>query len=660
MSTSLDPSPETPPGPDPGYVAAATTAWVALAFCLVMVGLLTVNAVQARSHEPLAPAQIELLRAQLGTQPHNDKLRAQIRDLDASLRAGYFTTRARAIQGTYLLAVGVLVFLIATHLTARFRARLPAPSPEAAGRSWIDAALGLRSMAALGLVMAGFMLGMLMLARHDTSAEYIRAARQAPSGATPGVGVPDAPPGPAGVPGLAPPPAASRPAGPVRQPGHGARIPPPPAKVSGGPPPSPKPHPTSGSTATSTAPAADHPLEGWTAFRGAAGALSDAGGFLTEWDVGTPHPDASGDRGLLWQTHVPLPGHNSPIVFGGRIFLTGADEARRAVYCFEAATGKLLWQKPCEVLPGGKPDPPRVMKDTGYAASTMTTDGERVFAIFPNGDVVAHDLQGERKWAVPLGLPDNSYGHASSLACYRDRVIVQFDQGSSADDRKSALIALDAATGKQVWRTERPVPDSWSSPIVIAVAGRAQVVTAANPFVISYDPQTGAELWRTKCLMGDVGPSPCYADGIVYAVANLSGLFAIRAAATSDKPAGQVVWSATEGLPDTCSPATNGKLVFLVSSYGSVVCYDAAQGKKLWEQEMKVAFQSSPVIVGNRVYLGDTDGVTHIFEAAGEYKPIGSGKVGESIRATPAFVGDRIYLRGDSRLYCLGAEKTAG
>jgi outer membrane protein assembly factor BamB len=657
--TETDPSPDIPPGPDPGYVAAATTAWVALTFCLCMVGLLTVNAVQARYNEPLTPAQIEVLRAQLGTQPHNDALRTQIRDLDASLRTGYFTARTRAIQGTYLLAVGILVFLISTHLTAKLRARLPLPDPRAAGRSWIDAALGLRSMTALGLVMVGLLLTMLMLARHDTSAEYVRAAQQGPSGTGVAGSVPDAAPGAGGVKGLGPPPA--QPAttgGPVRQPGRGAPVPP--AAQSSGGTPAPKPQPTSTSSGTSTAPATDKPLEGWTAFRGPVGGVADAGGFLTGWDHGTPHPDASGDKGVLWKTELPLPGHNSPLVFGGHIFLSGADKTHRAVFCLNAADGKLLWQKPCEVLQSGKPEPPKVMEDTGYAASTMATDGQRVFAIFPNGDVFAHDLKGERKWGVALGMPDNVYGHASSLACYLDRIIIQYDQGSSADDGKSALIALDAATGKEVWRTKRPVPNSWGSPLVITADGHAQVVTTADPFVISYDPQTGKELWRTKCLTGDVGPSACYADGVVYAAANMAGLFAIRATPKGDKKAGDVLWEGKEGLPDTCSPATDGKLVFVISNYGSIVCYNAPDGKKLWEQEMRTQFQSSPVIVGNRVYVADTKGVTYILEAADTYKPIGTGQLGEPVRATPAFVDGRIYVRGDSNLYCLGAQKAAG
>lgn len=665
-------APTEPKQPDNvGYLAASTTAWVALAFCLAVVGFLVANAIRARSHQPVAPAEIELLRAQLSADRDNDELRARIRELDVELRTGYFTARARAIQGTYLLAIGVVVFFLAAHLAAKFRAQAPMPDAQAAGRSWVDAALSLRSLTALALVMAGFLLAMVILARHDASSEYIRAAEEMPKGTDGEVAAaPDIPPGPvplatggatpANQPGVPPPP----PAGPVRRPGSGTPVPPPPGPSASRPAPQPAapgrvphedqsgsrpepgaPKPDGGS---GTKPAAGDLPKGWPMFRGPVAGRVEATGFPVEWGAAT-------GQGIVWKTEVPLPGHNSPIFCEGRVFLTGADETRREIYCFDATAGKAVWAQPFNVLPGTGPDPPKVAEGTGYAASTMTTDGERVFAIFPNGDVAAYDLEGKLQWSVPLGMPENAYGHASSLAVYRDRLIIQLDQGMDAEDGLSALIALDAATGKQTWRTERPVRNSWTSPIVVPSGDGMQVVTSADPWVISYDPATGKELWRAECLMGDVGPSPCYANGLVFACSDLAGLFAIRAAATSEGAAGDIVWSADEGLPDTASPATDGQLVFLAASYGTVTCYDAGQGAKVWEQDLESVFESSPVIVGNRVYLSDGDGVTHIFEAARQYKAVGQGKIGEPITATPAFVDGRIYLRGETHLYCVGA-----
>jgi len=386
-------------------------------------------------------------------------------------------------------------------------------------------------------------------------------------------------------------------------------------------------------------------------FRGPVGGWTQAADFPVQWDA------ASGE-GIAWQTDIPLPGHNSPIFSGGRIFLTGADETHREVYCVDATTGKLLWTQPFSTESGAGPTPPKVMKETGYAAPTMATDGKRVFAIFANGDVGAWDLDGKPQWAKALGAPKNAYGYAASLALFADRLIIQFDQGSEASDNLSALIALDAATGKQAWRTPRPVRNSWSSPIVVGTGHGAQVITAADPFVMAYDPKTGQELWRAEGLRGDGGPSPCYADGLVYACTDLAGLFAIRASDGNGGKAGEVVWSADEGLPDISSPVSNGELVFLAAGYGAVTCYDAKQGSKLWDQDFKTTFESSPVIAGKRVYVSDMDGVTRIFEAAREYKAVGQGRVGEAVTATPAFINGRVYLRGEKRLYCLGPKET--
>jgi outer membrane protein assembly factor BamB len=662
MSEGLPAAADHRPPDNTGYFAAAMSAGVALAFCVVLIVLLVVNAVQARANAPLAPAQIEALRAQLATDPTNEALRTQIRQVDHDLRAGYFTGRARALQGIYLLAVGVAVFLIASHLAASLRARLLAPSPGLAGRSWVDAALGLRSLVALALVMAGFLLTMLVVARHDASAEYIRAAEQGstPTGLAPAPGMPD--PAPGAVPltkgGAPPAPSAAAPLpslpGPVRKPGAGGRVPPPPASSSSdsGPTP-PKPAPTGGhpTLSPSSTPAAGQAPTSWPAFRGPLGAWAQTAVFPTRWDAST-------GEAVIWKTDLALPGHNSPIVAEGRLFLTGADEARREVYCVDAASGKVLWT---EGLPDlePRPGPPKVFKDTGYAAPTMATDGQRAFAIFANGDLGAWDRDGKLVWSKALGLPQSAYGYAASLLAHADRLLIQFDQGDEAAANLSALIALDTATGKQAWKTPRPVRNSWSSPVLAGVGEAVQVVTAADPFVIAYDSRTGKELWRTKCLRGDGGPSPCYADGLVYVCSDQAGLFAIRTADGDGGKAGDVVWSAEEGLPDISSPVSNGEIVLLAAGYGIVTCYDAKQGTKLWEQDFRTTFQSSPVIVGKHVYLSDMHGATYIFEAAREYKAVGQGTVGEPVSATPAFLNGRVYLRGEKRLYCLAPPEAA-
>jgi outer membrane protein assembly factor BamB len=397
-------------------------------------------------------------------------------------------------------------------------------------------------------------------------------------------------------------------------------------------------------------PTAEELARNWPVFRGPAAGKATTDEFPTEWDAAT-------ERGILWRAEVPLPGNNSPIFWDGRIFLTGADEKLREVYCFAAATGEPLWKQQVEIEDSAGEEPPEVLKETGYAAPTMATDGQHVFAMFANGDVAAFDLEGEPAWAKALGPLQNPYGHAASLAMYRSLLIIQLDQGYDAEDGLSELLALDAATGREMWRTGRPVPSSWSTPIAISTGERDEIITCADPWAISYDPATGQELWRTECLLGDIAVSPCYAGGLVFVCSDQSELFAIRPPTSGDGNEGEVVWSGFDGLPDIPSPAAREELIFLVGGYGMVTCYNVEDGAKVWEHELDATFESSPVIVGGHVYVADTDGVMHIFESGRQYKAVATCALGEPVRATPAFVAGRIYIRGEKHLYCVGTEE---
>ena len=146
--------------------------------------------------------------------------------------------------------------------------------------------------------------------------------------------------------------------------------------------------------------------------------------------------------GILWKTPLPLKGHSSPVVWGDKVFLSAADPNVRQVLCFDGKSGRLLWtgDVPTAPLPSGEKF--EIMEDTGYAACTVATDGRRVYAIFPTGDVAGFDFNGRRLWHKSLGRPDSSYGYASSLETYEKLVLIDYDQ-SDGKDGKSRLYALD-------------------------------------------------------------------------------------------------------------------------------------------------------------------------------------------------------------------------
>ncbi|MBN2313538.1 MAG: PQQ-binding-like beta-propeller repeat protein, partial [Sedimentisphaerales bacterium] len=260
-----------------------------------------------------------------------------------------------------------------------------------------------------------------------------------------------------------------------------------------------------GEEGTSVASSQD-PSKNWPSFRGPEGL-----GVSTYMNIPT-HWDGKTGEGILWKTKIPLPGHNSPIVWGNRIFLTGGDPNELAVSCFDADSGQLLWKgdvTPAPLKEGEEPLEP--MEDTGWAAPTAVTDGKHVYAIFVTGDIAAFDFDGKKVWQKNLGMPENAYGHATSLAIYRNLVLIQYDQGV-ADDGLSKMIALDGLTGEVAWQTKRPVDNSWSSPVVVRIGEEYQVLTCSVPYVIAYEPSKGTELWRADCMGGEVAPSPIYAD----------------------------------------------------------------------------------------------------------------------------------------------------
>ncbi|HXG46449.1 MAG TPA: PQQ-binding-like beta-propeller repeat protein [Methylomirabilota bacterium] len=382
----------------------------------------------------------------------------------------------------------------------------------------------------------------------------------------------------------------------------------------------------------------------WPGFRGS-GAIGHAtrANPPTEWS-------GNSNKNVRWKAKVPRPGMNSPVVWEGRLFLTGADESGREMFCFDTDTGALLWRHDVRGIPGVPPDEelPDVMETSGLAAPTVTTDGQHVAALFATGELVCTDVNGRRVWAKHLGVPKNHYGHASSLIHHENRLFVQFDQQTS-----SALLAFDLALGKLVWEAKRG-PISWSSPILVTNKGRLELILTNCKTVDSYDPKTGKLLWQIETLAGEVAASPAFADGTVYVASEGAVAAAIDVSNHAAKP--KVRWTWGETLPDVSSPVANERYVIIPSGHGVVTCLDAKTGKKLWEHEFSAGFYSAPILVNDRVYILDLAGGMQIFRMSDKFELLGVSKIGEATYATPAFVGDRIYIRGATHLFCVGAE----
>jgi len=401
-------------------------------------------------------------------------------------------------------------------------------------------------------------------------------------------------------------------------------------------------------------PSAQEILKNWHRFRGPEGAgITNDANIPDDWD-------GKSGRGILWKTRVPVIGHNSPVVWNDRVFLSGGDPNVLEVFAFDALSGELLWTGDVKrTLPRSEDEEYEVMEDTGYAASTLATDGTHVYAVFVTGDLACFDFAGRKLWQKSLGIPDSMYGYASSLEVYRNKVLVQLDQGD-AESGKSKLLVFDGASGRLVWQAKRLVANSWTSPIVASTTTGRQIITAADPNVMAYDPNTGKEIWSAECLAGDVAPSPIYANGLAFFIEPYSKIVAIRTDGKGDVTKTHIAWSQDEPGPDICTPVSNGEYIFVLNSDGLALCFNVSDGKKLWEEDIREDFLASPSLVNGKLYLLTTKGTMIIAEPMPKYKELKRCELGEECHASPAFAHGRMYIRTVKNLYCIGEPETGG
>jgi outer membrane protein assembly factor BamB len=386
----------------------------------------------------------------------------------------------------------------------------------------------------------------------------------------------------------------------------------------------------------------------WPRFRGAQGSgIAPDGNYATKWDV------ASGE-GIVWQVPTGLEGHGSPILAGGLVCLSGMVGEGRFISCFRESDGSLAWRAAVEgeaLAPGVEPF---TTPDTGWAASTPVVAGNTIFALFGTGHAGAFDLQGKALWLAHLGTPETAYGFASSPVTDGERFFVQFDQ---VGDRPAVLYAFDALRGGLAWRAARPAHSSWATPLLADRAEGKQLITAANPLVISYDPVDGSELWRADVLGGDVAPSPIVAGGMVLVIQPRRHLTALRIDGRGDVTKTHVVWRHESGVPDIPTPLATDEHVYLLSTEGRMHVLKTPTGEVLHKVSLKGIYRASPTLANGNLYLFDSEGIGKVYRWQDGWSEIGGGKMGEEVSATPVFGSGSIYVRGSKKLVRIGDDQ---
>ncbi|MFA5819012.1 MAG: PQQ-binding-like beta-propeller repeat protein [Bacteroidales bacterium] len=364
--------------------------------------------------------------------------------------------------------------------------------------------------------------------------------------------------------------------------------------------------------------------------------IAGGSGYPTEWD-------GIAGKNIEWKIEIPKQGQSSPVIWGDKIFITGAKDKECEVYCINKKTGDILWIGSASNIPGEPTVLPKVDQDAGLAASTVATNGKEVCAVFANGNLICFNMDGKKKWAKNIGVPENSYGYSSSLVIYENLLLVQYDS-----EKKISLIGFDIETGDQKWETIRQGHTVWSSPVLAYFDGKPQLIINGNPKVSSYDPSTGKELWAVDCMSGDVAPSIAVNSTMAYAVTDYAKLAAIKPGTGAS-----IIWEDNTYTPDVSSPVANDEFLFISTGNGDVACYNPEKGDTLWTHYFMDQFYASPIIADDMVYLLDRSGVMHIVKAKSEFQLVAESSLGESTDCTPAFSDKKIYIRGKKNLYCI-------
>jgi outer membrane protein assembly factor BamB len=386
--------------------------------------------------------------------------------------------------------------------------------------------------------------------------------------------------------------------------------------------------------------------ENWDRFRGPNGAgQSDANAIPSEWQ----------DSNFLWNRTLLGIGHGSPIIWYGRVILISGDpkSGEQIISAFDAASGTPLWDRR---LPA---DAYHLNNLNSYASSTPAVDADRIYVLWlAEGQVklAAFSHQGDALWHADVGPYQEIHGFGKSPVVVDGVVVV-----ANESEAESAIVGIDAATGNELWRIPRESGiTAFATPCLLDPLAKQKLLVAvsnASGFT-AFDPATGQVAWQglvegfpQRCVS-----SPIAAGGLVIATNGSGGngkfLIAARPLAKSEEP--QEVYRLTQGVPQCPTPVIAGDLLFLWHDRGIVSCCDVKTGKQFWRERVGGDYHSSPLRIGNRIFCPSMQGEMVVLAADREYKLLARNPLAEPCHATPAVADNRLYVRTEKTLLCIG------
>lgn len=393
--------------------------------------------------------------------------------------------------------------------------------------------------------------------------------------------------------------------------------------------------------------------EDWPRFRGPTGqGVSTEKNLPLKW---------SATENVAWKIAVPGLGWSSPIVVGGRVFLTTATGTGESchVICIDARNGSVLWDR--EVF---KQAVRRKEGRNSYATPTPVSDGKMVYAVFAEGSMAALDFDGNVAWVNRDVRYYSQHGLAVSPILWEDLLIMQYDASAEEGDLrvgwqkpwdKSFVLAVDKTTGKARWRAMRGISRiGHITPNIMNVGGTAQLISAAGDVIQGFEPATGRLLWTVANPGEGVVPSIVIGEGLIFTASGF-GSPAIRAT----RPGGpgqeaKIVWEQKEQVPMMSSYIYADGRLYTIKETGIAMCLEAATGNIIWKERIGGTHSASPILAEGRIYFLSDQGESVIIEAGPQFRTVATSTIGERCQASFAVSDGRLFIRSEKNLYCIG------
>lgn len=385
--------------------------------------------------------------------------------------------------------------------------------------------------------------------------------------------------------------------------------------------------------------------EDWPQFRGPDGQGHSAErGLPVEW---------SESKNVIWKVPVAGRGWSSPVVAGGRVWLTTAIKDRGLslrLLAFDAATGREALNVEVFKVRDGAPTNAK----NSHASPTPIVQGDRVFVHFGADGTAALTTAGDILWKATLAYA-SQHGSGGSPVLHGDQLILNCDGAPDA-----FVVSLDARTGKVKWKTWRrqPADQAYSTPLVVRAADTDQVISVGAYRAAAYDAATGKEIWRVSYGDGFSNvPRPVYGHGLVFITTGFHqpAVLAVRLDGAGDVTKSHVAWRLDRGAPFTPSPLLVGDELYVVNDGGITSCVDARSGEVRWLQRLPGAYSASPVYADGRIYFLNEEGVATVIAPGKEFRPIASNRVEGATLASMAVANGSFFIRSDTHLYRIGA-----